>query len=90
MLRSPKFVEEAARKGFANQLATAIEWAQKSAASRQILLRLTTYIVKEWSINLGVGEGLGVIVKQIPADSYWGGKAVEALEALKSLDKPIQ
>jgi len=90
MLRSPKFVEEAARKGLANQLATAIEWAQKSAASRQILLRLTTYIVKEWSINSGVGKGLEVLVKQIPADSYWGGKAVEALEALKSLDKPIQ
>lgn len=90
MLRSPKFVEEAARKGLANQLGTAIEWAQKSAALRKILLRLTTYTVKEWSFNLGVGKGLEVIVQQIPADSYWGGKAVEALEALKSLDKPIQ
>jgi len=89
MLRSPKFVEEAARKGLASQLATAVAWAQKSAASRQILLRLTTYTVKEWSINTGIGNGLEVIVQQIPADSYWGDKAVEALESLKSLEEPI-
>lgn len=89
MIRSPMFVEEAARKGLARQLTTAVEWAQKSAAARQIFLRLTTYTVKEWTINVGAGKGLELIVKQIPADSYWGDKAVEALEGLKSLERPI-
>jgi hypothetical protein len=90
MMRSPHFVEEAARKGLARQLATAVAWAQKSAAARQIFLRLTAYSVKEWTINVGAGKGIELIVNQIPADSYWGDKAVEALEGLKSLERPIQ
>lgn len=68
---------------------TGLRRTGKTVGAR-IGLRLVSYTAKEWAGNAGVGKGLEATVQRIPADSFWGEKALEAMEALKRLEQPIQ
>ena len=89
LMRSPNAIEQIAEKGLAREVSTAVTLAEKTAGAR-IGLRLAPYIAKEWTVNVAVGEGVTTAVQRVPADGYWGGKAIEVMEALKNLEQPVQ